>query len=92
MKLYEIKKKNIPIVKVNKSLNKYSNVVLFPDKVEEANEMLLKVGLPKRKNTSQVSFIETKSIEAGKRKKATLRYQSKRRPHPLSKRIKGHAK
>ena len=73
MKLYEIKKKNIPIVKVNKSLNKYSNVVLFPDKVEEANEMLLKVGLPKRK-------------------KATLRYQSKRRPHPLSKRIKGHAK
>jgi hypothetical protein len=33
--------------KVNKSLNKYSNVVLFPEKVAKANETLKRVGLPK---------------------------------------------
>jgi hypothetical protein len=29
-------------------LNKYDNIVLFPDKLEKANEMLRKVGLPKQ--------------------------------------------
>jgi hypothetical protein len=44
----EIKKRKIPIVKIDKSLNKYDDVVLFPDKLEKANEMLRKVGLPKQ--------------------------------------------
>jgi len=44
----EIKKRKIPIVKIDKSLNKYDNIVLFPDKLEKANEMLRKVGLPKQ--------------------------------------------
>ena len=43
----ELKKRKIPIVKIDKSLNKYDDIVLFPDKLEKANEMLRKVGLPK---------------------------------------------
>jgi len=44
----ELKKRKIPIVKIDKSLNKYDDKVLFPDKLEKANEMLRKVGLPKQ--------------------------------------------
>jgi hypothetical protein len=48
----EIKKRKIPIVTVDKSLNKYDNKVSFPDKLEKANEMLKKVGLPKQWTTN----------------------------------------
>lgn len=44
----ELKKRKIPIVKIDKSLNKYDDIVVFPDKLEKANEMLRKVGLPKQ--------------------------------------------
>ena len=43
----ELNKKKTPIVRIDKSLNKYNDVVLYPDKVEKANEMLRTVGLPK---------------------------------------------
>ena len=44
----ELKKRKIPIVKIDTSLNKYDDLVLFPEKLEKANEMLRKVGLPKQ--------------------------------------------
>ena len=44
----EIKKRKIPIVTVDKSLNMYDDKILFPDKLEKANEMLRKIGLPKQ--------------------------------------------
>ena len=44
----EIKKRKIPIVRVDNSLNKYDDKILFPDKLEKTNEMLRKIGLPKR--------------------------------------------
>jgi hypothetical protein len=44
----EIKKRKIPIVRVNRLLNEYDDKILFPDKLEKANEMLRKVGLPKQ--------------------------------------------
>lgn len=47
MNIKELNKKKVPIVRIDKSLNKYDDVVLFPEKVEKANEMLRKVGLPK---------------------------------------------
>ena len=46
--LDEIKKRKIPIVRIDKSLNKYDDIDLFPEKLEKANEMLRKVGLPKQ--------------------------------------------
>jgi len=36
-----------PVVKINKSLNKYKGMVLFPEKLAKANEVLRTVGLPK---------------------------------------------
>jgi len=47
----EIKKRKIPIVRMDESLNKYDGAVLFPDKLEKANEMLKKIGLPKQWTT-----------------------------------------
>ena len=44
----ELKKRKIPIVKIDNSLNKYDDIILFPDKLEKANEMLRKIGLPKQ--------------------------------------------
>ena len=44
----EITKRKIPIVRIDSSLNKYDDAILFPDKFERANEMLKKVGLPKQ--------------------------------------------
>lgn len=44
----EIKKRKVPIVRIDKSLNKYDDIVLFPDKLKKANEMLWTVGLPKQ--------------------------------------------
>lgn len=49
----EIKKRKIPIVRVDDSLNEYDNKVLFPEKLEKANEMLKKVGLPKQWTTEK---------------------------------------
>lgn len=42
----EIKKRKIPIVRVDNSLNKYDDIILFSDKLKTANEMLRKIGLP----------------------------------------------
>lgn len=44
----EIKKRKIPIVTINKALNKLDNEILFPEKLEKANNMLRKIGLPKQ--------------------------------------------
>jgi len=44
----EIKKRKIPIVRIDKSLNKYDDKNLFPDKLDKANEILRKVGLLKQ--------------------------------------------
>ncbi len=43
----ELNEKKVPIIRIDKSLNKYENVILFPKKVAKANEILRKAGLPK---------------------------------------------
>ena len=52
----ELKKWKIPIVAIDESLNKYDDIVLFPDKLEKANQMLHNIGLPKQwtKKSSQI--------------------------------------
>jgi hypothetical protein len=43
------KKENInTAIKINQSLKQYKNKILFPEKLAKANEMLEKVGLPKK--------------------------------------------
>ena len=44
----EIKKRKVPIVRVDNSLKMYDDKIMFPDKLEKANEMLKKIGLPKQ--------------------------------------------
>ena len=47
MNIKDLNNKKVPIIKIDKALNKYSDKVLFPKKVEKANEMLRRIGLPK---------------------------------------------
>lgn len=49
MKIKELNKSKTPIVILNKTLDKLSAKVLFPEKLEEANRILKTVGLPKSK-------------------------------------------
>lgn len=45
----ELNEFKVPIIPIDKDLEKYDNIVLFPEKVARANEVLKKVGLPKLK-------------------------------------------
>lgn len=49
----ELKKRKIPIVKIDKLLDKFDDKILFPEKLEKANEMLKKIGLPKQWTTKK---------------------------------------
>lgn len=44
--LHEINEKKVPAVRLDASLDKYDNVVLFPDKLAKANEQIAKSGFP----------------------------------------------
>jgi hypothetical protein len=44
----EIKERKIPIVRIDSSLNIYNDKILFPEKLEKANKMLKRIGLPKQ--------------------------------------------
>jgi hypothetical protein len=44
--MLDINKKKVPAVRIDTSLDKYDNVVLFPDKLAKANEQLKKSGFP----------------------------------------------
>lgn len=48
MKIEELNESKLPIVKIDESLDKYKDKVLFREKVEKANETLEKVSLPKK--------------------------------------------
>jgi hypothetical protein len=50
--IQELNKSKVPIVILDKSLDKLNDVVLFPEKVEKARETIDKIGLPKQKNSS----------------------------------------
>jgi len=51
MTIKELNKSKLPIVKINKNLDKLAEKVLFPKKVKEANHILKTVSLPKTKTT-----------------------------------------
>ncbi len=46
MTIKQLNKAKIPVVKIDKNLEKFHGKVLFPKKLEEANKTLSKVGLP----------------------------------------------
>lgn len=47
MDIKRLNKEKLPIVKIDKSLEKFKNKVLFKDKIEKANQTLKTAGLPK---------------------------------------------
>lgn len=46
MKVDELNKAKIPVVKINKKLEEFRGKILFPKKLALANEMLLRAKLP----------------------------------------------
>ena len=46
MKIKKINNLKIPIIIFDKKLEQYRDVVLFPDKLAKANEILAKAGIP----------------------------------------------
>ncbi len=44
--IQELNERKIPIVRINNGLKKYKSMPIFQEKVDKANEMLRKVGLP----------------------------------------------
>ena len=44
--ILELNETNVPVVRIDKSLNKYTNQVLFPEKVKKAKQTFEKLGLP----------------------------------------------
>ncbi|HEY5326726.1 MAG TPA: hypothetical protein VIJ27_06980 [Mucilaginibacter sp.] len=47
MNIEELNKRKTPVVLIDNSLKKYKDLPVFQDKVDKANEMLRRVGLPK---------------------------------------------
>lgn len=50
MKIEELNKSKVPIIVFDKKLEQFRGKVLFPEKLEKANKILAKSGLPKIKN------------------------------------------
>ena len=53
MNIEDLNKKKIPIVKIDKSLERFRGKILFPEKLEKANKVLARVGLPKIDSSSK---------------------------------------
>lgn len=53
MKTKKINKDKRPVVKIDKSLDKYLDMPLFQEKVDKANKVLNEVGLPKEKKKTK---------------------------------------
>ncbi len=47
LKIDKLNKAKIPIVKIDKRLERFRGKILFPEKLDKANEILTRVGLPK---------------------------------------------
>lgn len=46
MNIDKLNKAKIPIVKIDKRLERFRGKILFPEKLDKANEILIRVGLP----------------------------------------------
>jgi len=51
MNINDLNNSKVPLVQIDPALNEYAGQVLFPEKVAKANEVLKKVGLPKKATT-----------------------------------------
>ncbi len=49
MTIGKLNSSKVPVIVIDKKLEQFRDKVLFPEKLEKANEILSKVGLPMRK-------------------------------------------
>ncbi len=49
MKTIDLNTKNVPLVAIDKSLDKLKDKIMFPKKLERANQLLSKAKLPPKK-------------------------------------------
>ena len=54
--ILELNDKKVPVVRVDKSLNQYSDTVLFPEKTEKAKQAFKKFGVPDLKKHQFTKF------------------------------------
>ena len=64
MTIKELNKAKLPIVKIDKKLDKLAGKTLFPEKLKDANEVLSSAGLPKSQKpaASQNGSPDRKSV------------------------------
>ena len=48
MTIEQLNQSKVPVIVIDKRLDKFRDKVLFPEKLAKANEILSKVGLPKK--------------------------------------------
>lgn len=53
MKIEQLNKSKVPIIVFDKKLEQFRGKVLFPEKLEKANSILAKTGLPKIKKAGK---------------------------------------
>ncbi len=58
MNIRELNKTNLPIIRIDDSLEKYKKMPLFQEKIDKANETLKKAGLPKAVKSKPESAIK----------------------------------
>lgn len=49
MNIDELNKSKVPIIVIDKKLEKFREKTLFPEKLKKANEILFKTGIPSMK-------------------------------------------
>lgn len=50
MKTVTLNNKNVPLVAIDKSLDKYEGKIMFPEKLKQANKMLKNAKLPEKRH------------------------------------------
>lgn len=65
MTIKKLNQGKLPIVRIEKKLNKLADKDLFPEKLEQANETLLTAELPKKQRKTSSSNL-TKGRAAGR--------------------------
>lgn len=70
MTIEELNSSKVPIIVFDKKLEQFRDKVLFPEKLEKANELLSKGGLPQRKN----KLIASKSVATSESEQSGLMF------------------
>ena len=69
MTIKELNKLKVPIIKIDPKLDRFEKMNLFQDKVDEANRILARVGLPGENPEKKLSVVNEPPAVYKKKKK-----------------------